>query len=171
MAACQIAKAIGCKVIATASTDEKRKVCKEKAGVDEVVDYTKDGWQVGPVTRHPSPPHCRVHHFSRDLDDHNLMMKQKEVMRITGGKGVDVVFDPVGKLIPSLKCVNWGARLVVVGFASGPIEKVPANLLLLKSVSIVGLYWGATFSMSLHCPSFRITKTCSCSEGECEVQN
>ena len=66
-------------------------------------------------------------------------------MRITGGKGVDVVFDPVGKLIPSLKCVSWGARLVVVGFASGPIEKVPANLLLLKSVSIVGLYWGATF--------------------------
>lgn len=69
-------------------------------------------------------------------------------MRITGGKGVDVVFDPVGKLIPSLKCVNWGARLVVVGFASGPIEKVPANLLLLKSVSIVGLFWGATFGES-----------------------
>ena len=66
-------------------------------------------------------------------------------MKITGGKGVDVVFDPVGKLIPSLKCVNWGARLVVVGFANGPIEKVPANLLLLKSASIVGLYWGATF--------------------------
>jgi NADPH2:quinone reductase len=61
-----------------------------------------------------------------------------------------VVFDPVGKLIPSLKCVNWGARLVVVGFASGPIEKVPANLLLLKSASIVGLYWGATFGMSIH---------------------
>lgn len=70
---------------------------------------------------------------------------QKEVVKLTGGSGVDVVFDPVGKLIPSLKCVNWGARLVVVGFASGPIEKVPANLLLLKSVSIVGLYWGATF--------------------------
>lgn len=46
LAACQIAKAIGCKVIATASTEEKRKVCKEKAGVDEAVDYTKDGWQV-----------------------------------------------------------------------------------------------------------------------------
>lgn len=83
-------------------------------------------------------------------------------MRITGGKGVDVVFDPVGEfdrsnsgprlildsgmLIPTLKCVAWGARLVVVGFAAGTIEKVPANLLLLKSVSIVGLFWGATYS-------------------------
>lgn len=65
---------------------------------------------------------------------------------------MDVVFDPVGKLIPSLKCVHWGARLVVVGFASGPIEKVPANLLLLKSVSIVGLYWGATFGKSFPYP-------------------
>jgi NADPH:quinone reductase-like Zn-dependent oxidoreductase len=46
LAACQIAKAIGCKVIATASSEEKRRVCKDKAGVDEVVDYTKDGWQV-----------------------------------------------------------------------------------------------------------------------------
>jgi NADPH2:quinone reductase len=46
LAACQIAKAIGCKVIATASTEEKRKVCKDKAGVDEAVDYTKEGWQV-----------------------------------------------------------------------------------------------------------------------------
>jgi NADPH2:quinone reductase len=47
LAACQIAKAIGCKVIATASTEEKRNVCKEKAGVDAAVDYTKEGWQVG----------------------------------------------------------------------------------------------------------------------------
>ena len=47
LAACQIAKAIGCKVIAAASSDEKRRVCKDKAGVNEVVDYTKDGWQVG----------------------------------------------------------------------------------------------------------------------------
>jgi NADPH2:quinone reductase len=79
-------------------------------------------------------------------------------MRITGGKGVDVVYDPVGMLIPSLKCVNWGARLVVVGFAAGPIEKVPANLLLLKSVSIVGLFWGATFGMS-RLPSTSLVET------------
>ena len=133
MAACQIAKAIGCKVIATASTEEKRNVCKKKAGVDAAVDYTKDGWQVSSFCSYAR----------RGADE------QKEVMKITGGKGVDVVFDPVGQLIPSLKCVNWGARLVVVGFANGPIEKVPANLLLLKSASIVGLYWGATFGKSI----------------------
>ena len=46
MAACQIAKALGCKVIATASTEEKRSECRDKAGVDAAVDYTKDGWQV-----------------------------------------------------------------------------------------------------------------------------
>ena len=67
--------------------------------------------------------------------------------------------DRIGMLIPSLKCVNWGARLLVVGFAAGQIEKVgnvqmgftecqiPANLLLVKSASIVGVYWGGTASM------------------------
>jgi len=56
LAACQIAKAIGCKVIATASTEEKRKVCKDKAGVDATVDYTQDGWQVS----HFTSPSCRI---------------------------------------------------------------------------------------------------------------
>lgn len=58
----------------------------------------------------------------------NIEQAQKEVMRITGGKGVDVVYDPVGMLIPTLKCVNWNARLVVVGFAAGTIEKVRISL-------------------------------------------
>ncbi|WWC70351.1 uncharacterized protein I206_104301 [Kwoniella pini CBS 10737] len=113
LAACQIAKSLGCKVIATASSDSKRKVCLKYGKVDEVVDYTQKDWQ-------------------------------KEVMRITGGKGVNVVYDPVGMIIPSLKCVAWNARLVVVGFAAGNIEKIPANLLLLKQVSVMGVYWGAT---------------------------
>lgn len=60
LAACQIAKAIGCKVIATASTDEKRKVCIEKAGVDHAIDYTKDGWQVSQLPIFLSP-NQRVH--------------------------------------------------------------------------------------------------------------
>ena len=46
------------------------------------------------------------------------------MMRITGGKGVDVVYDPVGMVVPSLKCVGWNGRVVVVGFAAGTIEKV-----------------------------------------------
>lgn len=69
---------------------------------------------------------------------------QDQVKKITSGHGVDVVYDPVGMLIPSLKCIAWNGRLVVVGFVAGTIEKVPANLVLLKNVSIVGLFWGAT---------------------------
>ena len=60
---------LGCKVIATASTEEKRLICKEKGGADEVVDYGKEGWQ-------------------------------KEVLKVTGGRGVDIVYDPVGKRPP-----------------------------------------------------------------------
>ncbi|KAK8864260.1 hypothetical protein IAR55_001506 [Kwoniella newhampshirensis] len=125
LAACQVAKVRGCKVIATASSNEKRKACIELGGADEVVDYTKMNWQ-------------------------------DEVKRITGGKGADVVFDPVGMIIPSLKCVAWNARLVVVGFAAGSIENIPANLLLLKQVAVTGIFWGGTQSKD---PSsvFRVT--------------
>jgi NADPH2:quinone reductase len=69
---------------------------------------------------------------------------QQEVLKITGGRGVDVVYDPVGMLIPSLKCVAWNARLLVVGFAGGTIEKVPANLVLLKNVAVLGVRGGET---------------------------
>ena len=57
-------------------------------------------------------------------------------------RGVDVVFDPVGLLNQSLTCAAWNARLLVIGFAGGTIEKVAANRLLLKNVSLVGLFWG-----------------------------
>jgi len=68
---------------------------------------------------------------------------QKEVMRITGGKGVDVIYDPVGLIRDSLKCIAWKGRALVVGFAGGEIEKLPLNLVLLKNISIVGIHWGA----------------------------
>ncbi|OXG89416.1 alcohol dehydrogenase [Cryptococcus neoformans Gb118] len=113
IAACQIAKSLGCKVIAAASSDAKRQFCKDHGRVDEVVDYTKEGWQ-------------------------------NKVKTMTDGKGVDIVFDPVGMIVPSLKCVNFNARILVVGFAGGTIENIPANLLLLKQASAVGVYWGAT---------------------------
>lgn len=67
---------------------------------------------------------------------------QKEVLQITGGKGVDVVFDPVGKIADSLKCIAFKGRALVIGFASGTIEKLPLNMVLLKNVSIMGLHWG-----------------------------
>lgn len=106
--------ALGCKVIGTASTPEKRQICIDRGGADHAIDYTQPNWQ-------------------------------KEVMSITGGAGVDIVYDPVGMIIPSLKCVAWNARLVVVGFVAGSIEKVPANLALLKQVSITGLAFGQTY--------------------------
>ncbi|KZT57793.1 NAD(P)-binding protein [Calocera cornea HHB12733] len=68
---------------------------------------------------------------------------QKEVLRITGGKGVDVIYDPVGLIKDSLKCIAWKGRAVVVGFAGGTIEQLPSNLILLKNISIVGVHWGA----------------------------
>lgn len=132
LAACQIAKgeshlallldhtdilALGCKVIAAASTPTKRQICIDRGQADHAIDYTSPNWQ-------------------------------KEVMSLTGGHGVDVVYDPVGMIVPSLKCVAWNARLVVVGFAGGAIEKVPANLALLKQVSITGLAFGQTYGES-----------------------
>jgi len=112
MAAVQIAKALGAKVIAAAGSETKLKVSKEQGGADFAVDYTKPDWQ-------------------------------KEVLKITGGKGVDVVYDPVGLIRDSLKCIAWKGRAVVVGFAGGQIEKLPLNLVLLKNIAITGVHWGA----------------------------
>lgn len=58
------------------------------------------------------------------------------------GNGVDIVYDPVGCVSASLKCAAWNARIVVVGFAAGNIEKIAMNRVLLKNVSLVGLHWG-----------------------------
>jgi len=67
---------------------------------------------------------------------------QKEVLKITSGKGVDIIYDPVGLIKDSLKCIAWKGRALVIGFAGGQIEKLPLNLVLLKNISIVGLHWG-----------------------------
>ncbi|KAJ7095658.1 alcohol dehydrogenase [Mycena epipterygia] len=64
---------------------------------------------------------------------------QKEVLRMTDGKGVDVIYDPV---VDCLKCIAWKGRALVIGFAAGAIEKIPMNLVLLKNVSIIGVFWG-----------------------------
>ena len=66
----------------------------------------------------------------------------KEHRTGNGKKGVNVVYDPVGLIDPSLKCVAWNARLVVVGFTGGRIEKLALNRVLLKNVSVMGLHWG-----------------------------
>ncbi|KAI1809527.1 hypothetical protein GGS20DRAFT_571548 [Poronia punctata] len=59
------------------------------------------------------------------------------------GRGVDIIYDPVGLVDKSTKCVAWNGRILVVGFAAGSIEKVAMNKVLLKNISIVGIHWGA----------------------------
>ncbi|KAF9012335.1 alcohol dehydrogenase [Cyathus striatus] len=112
IAAVQIAKAIGAKVIAAASSDTKINVAMRYGGADYGINYSESGWQ-------------------------------KKVLDITNGHGADVIFDPVGLINDSLKCIAWKGRALVIGFAGGTIEKVPMNLVLLKNISLVGLHWGA----------------------------
>jgi NADPH2:quinone reductase len=119
LCAVQMAKALGATVVATASTERKRQVCRD-FGADYVVDYKDKDWPAKVV----------------ELCKNNRP-------KGNGQKGVDVVYDPVGMIEPSLKCVAWNARLLVIGFAGGDIEKIALNRVLLKNVSIVGLFWGA----------------------------
>ena len=111
-AAIQLAKAAGAKVIATAGGARKTEVCTQ-LGADHVVDYTSEDFV--PV-----------------------------VKEVTGGHGADIVYDPVGGDVfdKSRKCIAFEGRLVVVGFTSGRIPEAPANHLLVKNYSVVGLHWG-----------------------------
>jgi NADPH2:quinone reductase len=70
---------------------------------------------------------------------------RERIKEITGGKGVDVVLDPVGDkwAEPVIRSMAWRGRYLVVGFAGGEIPKIPLNLALLKGCAIVGVFWGA----------------------------
>jgi NADPH2:quinone reductase len=111
-AAIQLGKAAGAKVIATAGGPRKVEVCRD-LGADHVIDYTADDFV--PI-----------------------------VKEVTGGHGADVIYDPVGGDVfdKSRKCIAFEGRLVVVGFTSGRIPDAPANHLLVKNYSVVGLHWG-----------------------------
>lgn len=113
IATVELAKAMGAKVIAAASTDEKLAFCKE-SGADELINYSTE----------------------------DMKARLKE---ITGGKGVDVIYDPVGGDYTETAFRNMaaGGRHLVIGFAAGDIPKVPINLCLLKQASLVGVFWGA----------------------------
>lgn len=68
----------------------------------------------------------------------------EQVKKLTPkGRGVDIVYDPVGLIEKSIKCIAWNGRLLVIGFAAGSIEKMATNRILLKNISVVGLHWGA----------------------------
>ena len=112
ISAVEIAKALGARVIAAASTAEKQEFAKS-AGADETVNYAETS-----------------------IKD--------AVREITGGKGADVIYDPVGGETgeQALRCIARGGRYLVIGFASGAIPSFPANLLLLKEASAVGVWWG-----------------------------
>jgi NADPH2:quinone reductase len=112
LAAVDIGKAIGARVIACASTDEKLAVCRQH-GADETINYAAE-----------------------DL--------RERIKALTGGRGVDVVYDAVGGAYtePALRSIAWRGRLLVVGFAAGEIPKIPLNLTLLKGCAIVGVFWG-----------------------------
>src|ERR1700686_63469 len=111
LAAVEIGKMLGATVIATASSDEKLAVAKAR-GADHLVRYDREPF--------------------RDA-----------VKRITDGRGADVVFDPVGGEIfaNSLRCIAWGARILVVGFTGG-IGLARTNLLLIKGASVLGVRAG-----------------------------
>ena len=70
----------------------------------------------------------------------------EDIKRLTGGKGADVLYDPVGGdyAEPALRAMNWEGRYLVIGFAAGEIPRVPLNLTLLKGCDIVGVFWGAS---------------------------
>ena len=76
----------------------------------------------------------------RELED-----LRERIKAITNGKGVDVVYDPVGGTLaePALRSMAWGGRYLVIGFAGGDIPRIPLNLPLLKGCSIVGVFWGS----------------------------
>ncbi len=111
-AAIQIAKAVGARVIAAASSDEKCAICRD-LGADEVINYSNG-----------------------DL--------REQIKRLTGGKGPDVVYDPVGGNLaePVFRSIAWRGRYLVIGFAQGEIPSLPLNLALLKGASVVGVFWG-----------------------------
>jgi NADPH:quinone reductase-like Zn-dependent oxidoreductase len=120
LAAVELGKAIGARVVAGVSSEHKAQAARE-AGADEVAIYP------------PGP-------FDRD--------GQKALAELfkgaVGPAGADVVFDPVGGdyAEPALRSIGWGGRYLVVGFPAG-IPKLPLNLTLLKSCDVCGVFWGA----------------------------
>jgi NADPH2:quinone reductase len=112
ISAIEIGKAMGARVIAAASSDDKLELCR-KVGADETVNYSTE-----------------------NLKD--------RINELTGGKGADVVYDPVGGPYtePAVRALAWRGRLLIIGFAAGDIPKIPLNLALLKERSLIGVYWG-----------------------------
>lgn len=113
LAAIQVGKALGANVIACASTLEKLALAASY-GADLTIAYTNES-------------------------------VKDAALRYTGGRGVDVVFDPVGgdAFDQALRAVGWHARMLIVGFASGKWQQIPANIILVKNIAVMSSLWGA----------------------------
>jgi len=112
LAAVELGKLMGARVIAAASSREKLSVCLDR-GADETIDYSTE----------------------------DLKARAKE---LTGGKGVDVIYDCIGGdyAEAALRAIAWEGRFLVIGFTAG-IPKLPLNLTLLKSCQVIGVFYGA----------------------------
>ena len=86
-----------------------------------------------------------IQHGADEVIDYSTEDLKARVKELTGGNGVDVIYDPVGGdyAEPALRSIAWDGRYLVVGFAAGDIPKIPLNLTLLKGCAIVGVFWGA----------------------------
>lgn len=115
IAAVQLVRALGGRALAGTSSPEKAAFAMAH-GADGTVDLSGDDLREG---------------------------LRRQVLTATGGRGVDIVIDPVGGAVfeASLRALAWSGRLVVVGFASGPIPTLKANYLLLKNIAVTGLNW------------------------------
>lgn len=111
-AAVEIGKLLQAKVIATAGSTEKIKAAQQR-GADVAINYRKEDFR-------------------------------EKVLSLTNNRGADVIFDPIGGKVfdTSLRCIAPDGRIIPMGFASGTIPQIPANILLVKNVTVFGLYWG-----------------------------
>ena len=111
IAAIQVAKTFEATVVATASSEEKRKACLEE-GADHAIDY-RSGFV-------------------------------NQVKALTGGRGVDIVYDPIGDKVAdeSLRCLAWGGRLLILGFLGGGPTNIRSNYLLIKGIDAIGVRIG-----------------------------
>lgn len=117
VAAVQIAKAVGCRVVAVARGADKAHRLRE-LGADACIDSEQ------------LLPQGKALH---------------KAVREAAPTGVDVVYDPVGGVAftEALRCCRWGAHVLVIGFASGTIPKLPTNIALVKNLTVHGIYWGS----------------------------
>ena len=125
IAAIELGKAMGAKVIAAASTQDKVDMCMAH-GADKGFIYP-----------------------SGNLDRDQQKQLSNKIKELTDGKGANVVYDPVGDSYsePCLRATAWEGRYLVIGFAAGEIPKIPLNITLLKGCQIVGVFWGAWVGM------------------------